>query len=77
MADRTSAGIYGKIFNILAKNPTEEDKAIAAELWQDKNDFDFSEYQMYADESLITLGLAYLGVHPDYPSDGEVVIYKE
>lgn len=77
MADRTSAGIYGNFFNILAKNPTDENKAIAAELWEGKNEFDFSAYQMYADDALIVLGLARMGIDPDYPNDGETIIYNE
>lgn len=77
MADRTSASLFGKIFDLLAKNPTEENKAIAAEIYPMRNGFDFSDYQMYCDESLIKLGLAKMGINPKYPEDGEVVIYND
>lgn len=76
MADRTSAGLFGKVFELLAKNPTEENKTNALEFWAMRGDYDFSEYQMYCDDSLITLGLAEKGIDPEYPEDGEVVIYK-
>lgn len=77
MADRTSAGLFGKIFDLLAKNPTEENKSIAAEIYPMRSGYDFSDYQMYCDESLIKLGLAKMGVNPDYPEDGEVIIYND
>ena len=77
MADRTSASLFGKIFDLLAKNPTEENKSIAAEIYQMRNGNDFSNYQMYCDESLIKLGLAKMGINPKYPEDGEVVIYND
>ena len=75
MADRTSAEVFGRVFQILAKNPTDENKEIAKELFSYTNEYDFSHYQMYADESLIALGLAKLGIDPRYPEDGEVIIY--
>lgn len=75
MADRTSAGLFGKIFELLAKNPTEEHKKIALEIWPLQSDYDFNQYQMYADDSLKTLGLAKLGVDPRYPQDGETLMY--
>ena len=75
MADRTSAGLFAKIFDLLAENPTEEKKNIASEIWPMRNEFDFCDEQMYCDESLIKLGLAKMGIHSDYPEDGEVVIY--
>lgn len=77
MADRTSASLFGKIFDLLAKNPTEENKAIATEIYPMRNEYDFSDYQMYCDESLIKLGLAKMGINPEYPEDGEVVIYND
>ena len=64
MADRTSAALFGKIFELLAKNPTDEHKAMAKEIWPLTNDYDFSEYQMNADGSLIELGLAKEGKDP-------------
>lgn len=77
MADRTSASVFGKIFNILAKNPTEEHKAMAREIWPLQSDYDFSEYQMYADDALIALGLAKIGVDSRYPEEGETILYAD
>ncbi len=77
MADRTSARLFGKIFELLAKNPTDEHKAIAKEIFAETGDYDFSDYQMDADEPLIALGLAKKGIDPEYPEDGEVVIYGD
>jgi len=75
MADRTSAALFGKFFELLAKNPTDEHKEIAKEIFTETLGYDFSHYQMYADESLLALGLAKIGVDPEYPEDGEVLIY--
>ena len=75
MADRTSAGLFGKVFNLLAKNPTSEHKEIAKEIFAEVGNYDFSNYQMYADDALMKLGLAKIGINPKYPDDGEVVIY--
>ena len=77
MADRTSARVFGRIFELLAKYPTEQNKQIAKEIFSMTVDFDFSNCQMYADNSLIALGLARLGVDPDYPLEGEVIIYEK
>jgi len=75
MSDRTSAALFGKIFRLLANNPTDEHKTIAKEIWMSSGQFDFSFYQMDADDALIKLGLAKKGIDPDYPDDSEVVIY--
>ena len=77
MADRTSAEVFGMFFDILAKNPTGEHKEIAKEVLKKSRSYDFNEYQMYADESLIILGLAHKGIDPRYPDEGETIIYKE
>lgn len=77
MADRTSAGLFGKIFELLAKNPTEEHKIIAKEIFAYTRDYDFSNYQMDADDALVTLGLAVKGIDPKYPDDGETIIYVD
>jgi hypothetical protein len=76
MADRTSAGVFGGIFKLLAENPTEEHKRMAKTISSMTKEYDFSPYQMYADDDLIKLGLAKLGVDPKYPDEGEVVIYN-
>lgn len=74
MADFTTAGLFGKIFDTLAKNPTKETKVIANEIYSMRGEYDFLEYQMYCDESLITLDLANKIVTPE---NKEVVIYKQ
>ena len=58
MADRTSAHLFGTIFRLLAENPTEEHIAIAKEIWPLAWEYDFSTYQMDADEALEKLGLS-------------------
>jgi hypothetical protein len=76
MADRTSAGLFGYIFGMLAEEPTEKNKEIASKIFDKTGDYDFSYYQMYADEHCIKLGLAKMAVNPEYPEDGEVCIFK-
>lgn len=77
MADRTSAGIFGDIFIYLAKQPkTPERDAFVAEMWKhSQGSYDFSNYQMGCDEALVKLGYARKGVDPDYPDDGEILLY--
>ncbi len=77
MADRASARLVGRIFELLAKNPTSEHKEIAKEIFAESMQFDFANYQMDADDALIKLGLAKIGIDPNYPEDGEVVIYEK
>ena len=77
MADRTSARLFGEVFEILAKYVpagTERDE-IARRYWGLTSDYDFAPYQMGADDALSALGLARRGVDPDWPDDGEVVLY--
>jgi len=75
MADRTSARLFGDIFNMLAEEPTEGNKDIAAKMFPKTRDYDFNHYQMDADDALIKLGLAKMGVDLEYPEEGEVIIY--
>lgn len=59
MADRTSAALFGSIFDHLAEGkPSKKDRDFALWLWTQTGDYDFSEYQMDCDESLVKLGLA-------------------
>jgi len=71
MADRTSAGLFGRFFDILARNPTDENKKIARELLNESREYDFNYYQMYSDESLVILGLA------TQDTDGTVIYHDE
>lgn len=58
MADRTSAELFGILFDVLAQNPDKESKALAREFFELAEGYDFSYSQMGVDEALITLGLA-------------------
>jgi hypothetical protein len=72
MADRTSAEIFGNIFEILAKNPSEEHKAMALEIWPLSTAYDFNNYQMEADEALLKLDLAKYAEEDGH----KVIIYR-
>ena len=78
MADRTAAEIFGYFFNTAARMKLTPDVRVLVRkmYWMSKK-YDFSPYQMECDEALIQLGLAKMKVDPDYPEDGEVVVYKE
>lgn len=58
MSDRTSAAIFGRLFERLATDPTEQHKQWARELWAETSGYDFHPKQMNADRSLIVLDLA-------------------
>jgi len=75
MSDGTAALLFGNLFKKFASNPTEEHRKWAHDLWPRISDFDFSSYQMNADDALAVLGLARRGVDPEYPQDGEVWLY--
>jgi hypothetical protein len=57
MADRTSAALFGKVFDYLAEEPEQNEK-FAAWLWKQTGNYDFSYYQMGCDKALVKLGLA-------------------
>ena len=76
MADRTSAALLGQIFKLLAENPTDEHKRIAQKIWGFSDYYDFSPYQMDADEACYKLGIARRGIHPEYPEDGETYFFE-
>lgn len=73
MADRTSAEVFGIIFEMLAENPTKENKALAKRIYQLTRNYDFNAYQMDVDEAGIILELAEKYVNSKYPEDGPVV----
>lgn len=58
MADRTSAGIFGSVFEHLAEQPDDRAKKFAVWLWRQQGEYDFSPYQMGCDKALMKLGLA-------------------
>ena len=75
MADRTSAGLFGQIFEILAQNPTDEHKEIARRIYQLASGYDFSDCQMDADDACLALGIARRGIDPEYPDDDECILW--
>ena len=75
MADRSSAAIFGSFFQRLASDPTEQHKIWAKGLWSESSHYDFSAYQMDADEALVVLGLCEMSVDPEHPDEGEVPYY--
>lgn len=56
MADRTSAEIFGKIFEYVAEPGPIGKQAFANFLWALSENYDFDARQMEADEALIKLG---------------------
>lgn len=58
MADRSSASLFATIFNLLAENPTDDHKNMAAKIWPKVYAYDFDYYQMGCDEALLKLDLA-------------------
>lgn len=59
MADRQTAGLFGSIFEFLAKHPDDRNKSFAKYLVNLTADYDFSPYQMDCDEALIELEVGY------------------
>ncbi len=58
MADRSGAHMAAIVFCLLAKDPSEDHKAIARDFWRELRHFDFNWQQMFDDYSpLIQLGL--------------------
>lgn len=74
MADRSSAEIFGDVFHYLSKQSNEPaTKKFAKFMWERKDHYDFSTYQMECDNALVKLGLAKRG----QDADGyETVLYK-
>ena len=77
MSDHESAFIFGRVFDVLAKAPNRQSRKQALAIWKVKEleGCDFSDDQMHCDKSLIKLGLARIGVEPEFPEDGKVTIY--
>ena len=74
MADRSSAEVFGVIFDILAENPTKDHKDIALRLWNKSMYYEFNEDQMDCDKSLVSLDLA---VEVDISDGWANVEYRE
>lgn len=60
MADRTSAEIFSRLFEELAKPGELSKKKLVKEMWEFSSNFDFCPSQMDIDDILIELGLAYV-----------------
>lgn len=75
MTDKNSAQLYGILFEVLAEDPTEENKALAKIFFDQSDAYAFTHDQMDVDEALITLGLAKREIDPDFPDEGEQVLY--
>lgn len=58
MTDSIGAELYGILFEVLAQDPNEENKALAKRFFKLIDESDFSYSQMNVDEALITLSLA-------------------
>ncbi len=56
MADRTSAALFGELFQDLADQET-PDLKLVKKLWQKTRNYDFDYYQMNCDAALKKLGL--------------------
>jgi hypothetical protein len=77
MADRSGAYLFSRIFRLLNEHvqDTQARRKIALEFWKESQSYDFSPDQMDCDDVLMKLGLARQGVDPDYPEEGEIVLY--
>jgi hypothetical protein len=77
MADRSGAYLFSRIFELIDQHvqDTETRKKLALDFWKEQGSYDFAPYQMDCDEILMKLGLARRGIDPDYPKDGETIIY--
>ena len=71
MGDTNSCEIFANIFARLAKNPTDENKTIARETFDDSRRYDFADYEMECDDALIVLGLAKRDVEGDVTYVGD------
>lgn len=75
MANRTSAEIFGILFKMLAENPTPEHEKMAMRVCKMSRNYDFTSSQMWADDACLALGVARRGIDPDYPDEGEAVLW--
>ena len=73
MTDRTSAHTFAQIFRLLAEDPTDEHKRLAREIWKFSAECDFCGLDMRADDACLALGVARVGIDPDYPEDWQLL----
>ncbi len=77
MSDGSGAYLFGSMLRMLAENPTDEHKRMARHLYSFAGDYDFSDYEMGADEAGIALGLARRGINERYPEAGETTLWGD
>lgn len=79
MADRNSAYLFAEIFRLIDEeiSQPEQRARLADKFWEMSRNYDFDDCQMVSDEALTRLGLASIGVDPDYPGDGPTTLYKK
>lgn len=76
MADRSSAWIYGRVFEMIVRAvEPKRQKAEARRAWKDMQEFDFAPDDMHAEKALLKLGLAKKKVDPQFPEDGPMIVY--
>lgn len=74
MANMEAARGYGKIFALLAANPTAEHKALAWQIFELSKSLDFTPGDMEAEAACLVLGIARPN-HRPAPLDDEPVIW--
>ena len=58
MADRTAAKIFGRVFDLLARDPSDDHRALAREVAGWMRGYDFHPVQTGATEAMVALGAA-------------------
>jgi hypothetical protein len=72
MADRTSAELFGNIFEYIAGHTKMDVEDFIVWLWKQQHNYDFSPYQMGCDDALLELGLAKYIKEDDF----NIIIFK-
>jgi hypothetical protein len=72
MADRTSAGLFGNIFEYIVGHTEMDVEDFIKWLWKQQENYDFSPYQMGCDDALLELGLAKYIKKDDF----DIIIFK-
>lgn len=58
MGDSSKAELFGRLFGLIATDPTEQHKDWARKVWKMSVEYDFYACEMEADKALVKLGLA-------------------
>ena len=67
MSDRSKAYLFAELFQMFAKDMTDESKWFAHQVWKMTFEYDFLPCQMECDDALELLGLAKPDMDGDYP----------